>query len=195
MARSFLTPFFGGQSDPFLSLHREINRLFDDTLRETSSQSGPERSNNFIPPPINVAETEDEYRITAELPGLSQDQVDVRLDEDVLTIRGEKKFERKDDAEDYHLVERSYGTVQRSLRLPVRVDAEQVQASFDNGVLQITLPKLKALETSRRIEIRGGGLGDTRQLGRQGGNGESRAPETPHQPSKGSGAEGAAPPN
>jgi HSP20 family protein len=93
------------------------------------------------------------------LPGVSEKDVDVSLSDDVLTIRREKKFERKDDTKDdtenYHFVERSYGTFQRSLRLPYAVDPDQVQASFENGVLTVTLSKGKEQERSRRIQVIG----------------------------------------
>jgi HSP20 family protein len=104
-----------------------------------------------------VSETDKEIRITAELPGVTEQDIDVSLDDDVLTIRGEKKFERKDDKENFHFVERSYGTFQRSLRLPFPVDPDQVQASFENGVLTVTVPKTGRQERSRRIQLQGRG--------------------------------------
>jgi HSP20 family protein len=147
MARNPLTPFgsgFGtpGGSDPFLSLHRQMNRLFDDVLRGTglpaaTGNQGQGRVGNFVNASMNVSETENEIRITAELPGVTEQDIDVSLDDDVLTIRGEKKFERTDDKENSHFVERSYGTFQRSLRLPFPVDPERVQGSFENGVLTV----------------------------------------------------------
>jgi HSP20 family protein len=166
MVRSFLTPFISAQTgDPFLSLHRDINRLFDETLRGRAPSQGAHQGAAMISAPLNVAETQDEYRVTAELPGLSSEDVEVLLDEDVLTIRGERKFERRDDKESYHLIESSYGTVQRSLRLPAPVDAEQVQANFENGLLTITLPKSKAQERARRIEVQGGAGDEPKRLG------------------------------
>ena len=83
-------------------------------------QPGPGRVGTFVNASMNVSETDKEIRITAELPGVTEQDIDVSLDDDVLTIRGEKKFERKDDKENFHFVERSYGTFQRSLRLPYR---------------------------------------------------------------------------
>ena len=173
MARNPLSPFRSGGlaerggygGDPFLSLHREMNRLFDDVLRGSFGvpvQSG-EQGGGMMMPHMDVSETESEVRICAELPGVSEKDVDVSLSDDVLTIRGEKKFERKDDKENYHFVERSYGTFQRSLRLPYAVDPDQVQPSFDNGVLAVTLPKGKEQERSRRIQISGGSSGQASQ--------------------------------
>jgi HSP20 family protein len=169
MARNPLTPFgsgFGtpGGSDPFLSLHREMNRLFDDVLRGTglpaaAGNQGQGRVGNFVNASMNVSETENEIRITAELPGVTEQDIDVSLDDDVLTIRGEKKSERTDDKENFHFVERSYGTFQRSLRLPFPVAPEQVQARFENGVLTVTVPKTGRQERSRRIQVQGQGAG------------------------------------
>jgi HSP20 family protein len=163
MARNPLSPFRPGGltergfgEDPFMSLHREMNRLFDDVFRGVPTAGARGRSGgDFVTAHMDVSETENEVRICAELPGVSQDDVEVSLDDDVLTIRGEKKLERKDEKENYHFMERSYGTFQRSLRLPFRVEPDQVQADFNNGVLTVTLPKTKAQDRSRRIQIQG----------------------------------------
>ena len=113
----------------------------------------------FVNASMNVSETDKEIRITAELPGVTEQDIDISLDDDVLTIRGEKKFERTDDKENFHFVERSYGTFQRSLRLPFPIDPEQVQANFENGVLTVTVPKTGRQERSRRIQVQGRGAG------------------------------------
>ena len=181
MARNPLTPsrsgfdLLGG-NDPFLSLHREMNRLFDDVLRGTglpgtAGSQGQRGAGNFINASMNVSETDKEFRVTAELPGVTEQDIDVSLDDDVLTIRGEKKFERTDEKENFHFVERSYGTFQRSLRLPYPVDPEQVQASFENGVLTVTVPKTGRQERSRRIQVQGRGAGGQAAQGEQGGQG------------------------
>jgi HSP20 family protein len=166
MARNPITPFrpSGGMfpGDPFLSLHREMNRLFDDVFRGTalptaSGSQGQGDIGNFVNASMNVSETDKEIRITAELPGVSEQDIDVSMDDDVLTIRGEKKFERRDEKENFHFVERSYGTFQRSLRLSFPVDPEQVHASFENGVLTVTLAKTEQQQRSRRIQVQGPG--------------------------------------
>ena len=125
----------------------------------------PRRVGNFVNASMNVSETENEIRITAELPGVTQQDIDVSLDDDVLTIRGDKKFERTDDKENFHFVERSYGTFQRSLRVPFPVDPEQVQARFENGVLTVTLPKTGQQERSRRIQVQGRSSGSQASQG------------------------------
>lgn len=181
MARNPLTPFRSslgmlGGNDPFLSLHREMNRLFDDVLRGSSStgQGGQGGSGSFINAHMNVSETDKEVRLTAELPGVTEQDVDVSLDDDILTIRGEKKLERKDDNENFHFMERSYGTFQRSLRLPFPVNPDQVQARFDNGVLTVTLPKTAQQERSRRIRIQGQSARGSEVRGEQRGAGKAR---------------------
>jgi HSP20 family protein len=177
MARNPMTPFRPGggmvPGDPVLSLHREMNRLFDDVFRgaglpaATGSQ-GQGDVGNFVNASINVSETENEIRITAELPGVTEQDIDVSLDDEVLTIRGEKRFERTDEKENFHFVERSYGTFQRSLRLPYPVNPEQVQARFENGVLTVTVPKTGRQERSRRIQVQGRGAGGSGSQSNQG---------------------------
>ncbi|ACL59720.1 Hsp20/alpha crystallin family protein [Methylobacterium nodulans] len=181
MARNPLTPFRSGSllggGDPFLSLHREMNRLFDDVFRDVGlPASGGQATGggHFINAHMNVSETDKEIRITAELPGVTDKDIDVSLDDDVLTIRGEKRFEQSKggEKENFHFVERSYGTFQRSLRLPFPVDAEQVKASFENGVLMITLPKTAQQERSRRIQVQS--AGGSQSSGGAGGQGSDQ---------------------
>ncbi|MET0528517.1 MAG: Hsp20/alpha crystallin family protein [Microvirga sp.] len=177
VARNPMTPFRPGggmfPGDPFLSLHREMNRLFDDVFRGSalpaSGSQGQGDVGTFVNASMNVSETDKEIRITAELPGVSEQDIDISLDDDVLTIRGEKKFERKDDKENFHFVERSYGSFQRSLRLPYAVDSEQVQASFENGVLTVTVPKTGRQERSRRIQVQRQGVSGQGAAGGEGG--------------------------
>jgi HSP20 family protein len=121
-----------GGGDPFLTLHREMNRLFDDALRGSPAAAGSQGAQgSLLAPHMDVSETEKEIRIQAELPGVNENDVDVSLNEDVLTIRAEKKQERKEEREGVYVSERSFGTFQRSLRLPFQVDAEKVQARFE----------------------------------------------------------------
>jgi HSP20 family protein len=140
-------------SHPFLSLHREMNRLFDvfddkfSGSMPVGSQHGP------IMPGIDVSETDQELRISADFPGVNEDDISVSLVDDILTIRGEKKLDEKAN---YHVVERSYGTFLRSLRLPYSVDTDNIRADFANGVLTVTLPKCKDKEISRKIPVQCG---------------------------------------
>jgi HSP20 family protein len=94
-----------------------------------------------VVPRIDVAETDSAIEITAELPGIDEKEVDVVLRDDVLTIKGEKKSEREEKKKDYHLVERSFGSFARTIRLPFDADSEAVKASFAKGVLKVSIAK------------------------------------------------------
>jgi HSP20 family protein len=159
MARNALTPY--GGSDPFLSLHREVNRLFDDMWRggAAEARSGGQEG-AMLSTRMNVCETDNEFRLTAELPGVREQDIDLTVNDDVLTIRGEKRFEqeRGGEKENYHFMERAYGTFQRSLRLPYSVNPDEVHADFRDGVLTVTIPKSAQQQKSRRIQI-GAGAG------------------------------------
>ena len=166
MARNPLSTYragglLGGGIDPLFSLHRDMNRLFDEVMSGglplAGGQAGQAGQGQIINAHMNVSETETEIRVAAELPGVREEDIDVSLNDDVLTIRGEKKFERQDEKENFHFVERSFGTFQRSLRLPFPINPDQVQASFDNGVLTVTLPKSAQQERTRRIQVQRGG--------------------------------------
>lgn len=150
MASRFLTPFTGrglSARDPFLDLHREVNRLFDDRFRNMAGAG----ESMALSPSIDVNETDDGWEIAAELPGVDEKDIDLRLDGDVLTISGEKRNERKDEKSRF--VERSYGSFTRSIHLPFTPDAEKVKADCDRGVLRIKLPKSVEQERSKRIAI------------------------------------------
>ncbi len=207
MARNPLTPYRsggllgGGGLDDIFSLHRDMNRLFDQVMGSGAGRGGAS-AGNVINAQMNVSETEDEIRIAAELPGVTEDDIDVSLDDDVLTIRGEKRFERKDEKENFHFVERSYGTFQRAVRLPFPVDPEQVRASFENGVLTIRLPKSAQQERARRIPVqKGQGGGQTLRMAAGGGEGgqqggqqsepAAQAPQQGGQQPSGEGSQGA----
>lgn len=151
--------FGGGAADPFMTLHREMNRLFDDVLRGGGRPAGfadPSAAEALLSPQMDVSETDKEVRIKAELPGVNENDIDVSLNDDILTIRAEKKQERKEEREGVHFSERSFGTFQRSLRLPFQINADQVQARFENGVLSVAVPKSQQQERSRRIQVQGG---------------------------------------
>jgi len=158
MASRYLAPFSTSRGlwgrDPFLQLHRDMNRLFDDTLRDWGgSQSQIGGGQYSMMPRIDVHEQDNRLEVTAELPGVDQKDVELRLDDDILTIRGEKRNERKD--KQAHITERSYGAFQRSIQLPFSPDPNQVHAEFRDGVLTIAVPRQEQQGRSRRIEIGG----------------------------------------
>ena len=172
MARQSLAPFRpgrGGIVDPFALLQREMNRLFEDVLPDAGLTGG--QAGGALVPRIEVSETEGEIRITAEMPGVAERDVEVTLDGDLLTIRGEKRLEREEERRDLHVTERAYGTFQRSLRLPFAADPEQVQARFEGGVLTTVLPKTQAQQRSRRVQVQGQGDAASQGQGAQ-GNGQ-----------------------
>ncbi|HET6157558.1 MAG TPA: Hsp20/alpha crystallin family protein [Dongiaceae bacterium] len=140
--------------DPFVDLQREVNRVFDDVFRGIGVGPSDEGGNPMAAPRIDIDESEQAIRISADLPGVSKDAVDVSIDEDVLTIRGEKRCERTD--EQAHVTERFYGTFQRAIQLPFAPDPDRVAASFENGVLTISLPKESPTQKSHKIEVRAG---------------------------------------
>jgi HSP20 family protein len=143
---------------PFAPL-REFERLFGDFFSVFGVPARAEREAVALPPGIiapriDVSETDDEVRIKAELPGVNEKDIDVRLIDDVLTIRGEAQTEHEEKQQDYRVMERARGTFVRSLRLPFMADASQVQASFKDGILSITIPKPReARERVQRIEV------------------------------------------
>jgi HSP20 family protein len=160
MALRDLIPWNNGSRDlslhrnepsPFLALHREMNRLFDDAFR--SFDVAPFSSQAMGWPSVEVSETEKEVKVIAELPGLEEKDVNVELRDGMLTISGEKKSETED--KERRFSERYYGRFERSV--PVDdVDRDNVGASFKNGVLTVTLPKLPtAQQKVKRIAING----------------------------------------
>ena len=102
-------------------------------------------------PVVDVAERENEYEITAELPGMEEKDIELIVSDDVLTIKGERKEEKEEKNKDYHISERRYGSFQRSFRLPDRVDDNRIDARFKNGLLTVLLPKT-AEARSKQIE-------------------------------------------
>ncbi|MFO1190106.1 MAG: Hsp20/alpha crystallin family protein [Alphaproteobacteria bacterium] len=154
---------------PFTQLRHEIDRLFDDFWGGSRRGMMPRLFDfeplakgfkgavGFVQPKVDVAETDMNYEITAELPGLDEKDVDVSLSDGVLTIRGEKKTEAEEKKKDYYRVERSYGSFQRSFALPDSINEDKITATFEKGVLKLTLPKTaEAQKKQRKIEIKAG---------------------------------------
>jgi HSP20 family protein len=138
-------------ASPFLSFYRQANRLFEDVFREFDDTR--DFLGGILAPSIDVTQNDQETRLTAELPGVRQEDVDVSVDNDVLTIRAEKRIEREAGKDTRHISERAYGTFQRSLRLPQPVDPEQVRAHFDHGVLTVILPRTEQENGQRKIAV------------------------------------------
>ena len=109
-----------------------------------------------LAPRVDVSEDDDAYEITAELPGVEEKDIEITLKENLLTLHGEQKAEREEKKKDYHMTERRHGSFTRSFRLPDNVDADNIKAEFDKGVLTLTLPKsAEAKAKERKIAIKG----------------------------------------
>jgi HSP20 family protein len=106
-------------------------------------------------PALDISERKDAYLVTVELPGIELDDLDITMEDGLLTIQGERQFTSESSEQQFHRIERRYGAFRRSITLPAQVQAEQIQASFDNGVLQIVVPKAEEAKP-KRIQVRPG---------------------------------------
>jgi len=132
--------------EPFrdlVSLQDRMNRLFDDSFRGASRNAGEDdwALGGSWAPAVDIFELEGNIVLKAELPGVDPKDVDVRVENNVLTLRGERKFDSEVKKESYHRVERAYGAFSRSFTLPTVVDTEKIKAEVKDGVLRVTLPK------------------------------------------------------
>jgi len=141
--------------DPFRdlrSLQDEVNRLFSTNLSRAFGDEGIARGAWM--PNVDIYENKDQIVLEAELPGMNREDFDLSIENNIITLRGERRFEKKDDGDNYHRVERAYGTFTRSFTLPQTVSAETAAAEYKNGVLRVTLPKREEVK-ARRIEVSG----------------------------------------
>ena len=139
---------------PFLAFQEEINTLMDDFFSNISFDLFDKKPRSFSPS-IDIMDSGKEVVVTAELPGVDENNIDISITKDTLTIKGEKKAEKEEKGKDFHLVERSYGSFIRTIPLPVDVETEKVGAIYKKGVLTIKLPKTeKALSETKKIPIK-----------------------------------------
>lgn len=150
--------------DPFrgmMALQDEMNRLFENTL--FGEMTGSSRGGKSIvwAPPIDVVESKDKVIVNAELPGMKAEEVELSVDDGVLTLKGERNFSEEVKEENLHRIERAYGYFERRIALPKTIDADKISASYADGVLRIELPKMEEtkpkqisikVETPRVIE-------------------------------------------
>lgn len=140
------------EASPVFALHREMNRLFDDAFRNFGLASFAGHSGGLNWPSVEVSETDKTVKVTAELAGLDEKDLELRVEDNVLTIKGEKRTETED--KERHYSERYYGRFERQLALPAEIDEERAEATFKNGVLTVTLPKTdRAKDAAKRIPI------------------------------------------
>ena len=166
MARGYLAPWRGsgslapigpesGFGGSLFDLHRRMNRLFDNLLEQGDGDGAALGRATLAPPALDIAQNDKQIEITAELPGVKEEDIDLSIEDGVLTLSGEKKSERKDEERGYS--ERSYGRFERRLALPSDIDDEQCSAEFRDGVLRIVIPKAAEKQRGRRIPLGGGG--------------------------------------
>ena len=135
-------------TDPLANL-----RMFEDAFSRLWSEP---RTGRPWSPAVDIFETENELILKADVPDVDLKDIEVRVENQTLTVRGERKFEESKDAKGYHRIERSYGTFHRSFSLPETVDTEKVAAEYKNGVLSITLPKKEAAKPRQvKVEVQG----------------------------------------
>ena len=153
----------------FSTLQDRMNRLF----RESYGPEGREESltTTSFAPPVDVYEDEHNVTLKIEVPGIDEKDIDVRIENHVLTVHGERKFEKEEKEENYRRVERQYGSFTRTFTLPTTVDAEHVQADYDKGVLKIRLAK-KAEAKPKQIKVN---VGSQKTIEGEKGKGAGRA--------------------
>jgi len=156
MTWHMLTPFsarpMAEAGDPFSSFQRELGKAFDDMLGMRGLAPASVASSALR---LDVSEDEKAFQIKADLPGLSEKEVEVTFQDGTLTIRGEKKIERDEKKDTWHIIERSSGSFARQLVLPTTIDEDKIEAKFDQGVLTVSLPKLADEKAKmRKIEVK-----------------------------------------
>ena len=149
--------------DPMLDLHREMNRFFDEMFRGGSLADV--RAGMQVPR-VDLHEKNGELCVTAELPGVAKEDLDLQLNGDMLTISGEKKDEHEQEQRNYYMSERSYGRFQRTIQLPCSPRPDQVKASFENGILNVRMPRGDG-QSSHRIQLEAEAQAQSDQAGAQ----------------------------
>ena len=154
---STISPSFAGL--PFERLRRQINRVLEEFAsgRNIADFEPFGRFVGEFPTDdggVDFVEKEKEYEITAELPGLDSEDIEVKLSNGILTIGGEKKKEKEEKRDSYYFLERRYGSFKRAFQVPLGVDTEKVEASLEKGVLTVRLPKTPDAQKARKIEIK-----------------------------------------
>jgi HSP20 family protein len=148
------------EEESLLDFRSQMNRLFDEFFEGPfglSPFSGESNLMGDFAPRLDISETDHDYTVSAELPGMEPEDIDISLDRDTLMISGEKRAEKEEKDKRYYRVERSYGSFQRSIPLPDEVDEEKIDATFKRGVLKIQIPKTQAAQRrSKHIAVKTG---------------------------------------
>jgi len=148
----------GGLWSPFENLRSEIDRLFEDFVPgawRSISGRAPALSAWSLMPAVDLVEKADAFEVTAEIAGIDEKDLEVKVSNNTLTIRGVKQEEKEQKEKEYHVSERRYGSFQRTFSLPAGVDRDKIEASFTKGVLTVRLPKTaEAQQSERKVEIK-----------------------------------------
>jgi HSP20 family protein len=155
-----IMPWRSRQPSPINSLQSEMNRMLEQLFTPAFAQPllvarGNGSQTTAVIPAIDVKEAENEIVVTAELPGARREDVEINLQDDILEIRGQKSEEKREERDNYHLVERSYGAFARRVMLPCEVDTATAEARLENGVLTLHLPKAEPKRGKTSISIQG----------------------------------------
>ncbi len=138
--------------EPFNDIRKSFD-LVNAIMNSMGEQTNEQEMVDFRPK-VNTRETEENYHIEVELPGVKKENVDIQVDGNVLTISGERNIRDEVKDEDYHKVESRYGLFSRSFTLPEKVDVSNIEAKFKDGILEVAIPKLKVDTSSKKIEIK-----------------------------------------
>jgi HSP20 family protein len=138
----------------FTTLQDRLNRLYRDSVSADAQDQS--LATSAFAPPVDVYEDEHNITLKIEVPGIDEKDIDVRIENNTLTVHGERKFEKEEKEENFRRVERQYGSFTRSFTLPTTVDAEKVSANYDKGILKVTLAK-KAEAKPKQIKVNVGG--------------------------------------
>ena len=133
-----------------VTLREKMNRMFEDAF--TGKGEDKELAPSSWAPAVDIYETENEIVLTAEVPGIDENDIEIKIEDNTLTLRGERKFTKETKEENYHRLERSYGAFYRAFTLPNSVDADSIKAENENGILRVTMPKKQELKP-RTVKI------------------------------------------
>jgi len=139
--------------DPFrdlITIREKMNRLFEEAV--TSRGEEKDMMSSSWAPSVDIFETEKELVLTAEVPGIDEKDIEIKIEDNTLILRGERKFEKETKEENYHRIERAYGAFHRSFTLPPYVNQDKIEAEHQNGILKILMPKLPELQP-RKVKI------------------------------------------
>ncbi len=143
--------------DPFrdlVTLKERMDRLFEDTFARSRSIEESLAPGSWSPP-VDIYETDENIVLKAELPGIERKDITLEVKENILTLKGDRKFEKEVKQENYHRVERSYGSFQRSFSLPSNIKRDRVEAEFKDGILEVTLPKAEVAKPKQiKVEVK-----------------------------------------